>query len=83
MRRLKVCVVSAARSEYGLLRWVMKEIADSRDMALQLIVTGAHLSSEYGLTWKEIEADGFAIDARVDMGLASDDAVSLVRSMGR
>ncbi|MDX9826598.1 MAG: UDP-N-acetylglucosamine 2-epimerase [Spirochaetia bacterium] len=83
MRRLKVCVVTAARSEYGLLRWVMKEIADSRDMALQLIVTGAHLSSEYGLTWKEIEADGFAIDARVDMGLASDDAVSLVRSMGR
>jgi UDP-hydrolysing UDP-N-acetyl-D-glucosamine 2-epimerase len=83
MRRFKVCVVTAARSEYGLLRWVMKEIADSRDMPLQLIVTGAHLSPEYGLTWKEIEADGFAIDARVDMGLDSDNAASLVRSMGR
>lgn len=79
---LRVCVVTGARSEYGLLRWIMRELATAADTELRLIVTGAHLSPEFGLTWREIEADGFTIDERVDMRLHSDDSASLVRSMG-
>lgn len=82
MTPLRICVVTGARSEYGLLRWIMQELASAAGTELRLIVTGAHLSPEFGLTWREIEADGFTIDERVDMRLHSDDSASLVRSMG-
>ena len=58
----KICVVTGTRAEYGLLRWVMQGIQDSELLELQLIVTGMHLSPEFGLTVQEIEVDGFRID---------------------
>ena len=61
----KVCVVTGTRAEYGLLRWVMEGIKDSELLELQLIVTGMHLSPEFGLTVRDIEADGFRIDSKV------------------
>ena len=60
----KICVVTGTRAEYGLLRWVMQGIQDSDVLDLQLIVTGMHLSPEFGLTVQEIEADGFRIATR-------------------
>ena len=51
----KICIVTAARSEYGLLRWVIDEVYKSRDLELQLIVTGGHLSEEQGYTYKAID----------------------------
>jgi len=63
----KVCVVTGTRAEYGLLRWVMEGIQDSELLELQLVVTGAHLSPEFRLTYREIEADGFTIDCKVEM----------------
>lgn len=78
----KVCVVTGTRAEYGLLRWVMQGIQDSLQLELQLIVTGTHLSSEFGLTYRDIEADGFSIDRRVEMLLSSDTSVGITKSMG-
>ena len=78
----KVCVVTGSRADYGLLRWVMEGICDSELLELQLIVTGAHLSPEFGLTYREIEADGFTIDRKVEMLLSSDTAVGVSKSMG-
>ena len=78
----KVCVVTGTRAEYGLLRWVMEGIRDSELLELQLVVTGAHLSPEFGLTYWDIEADGFTIDAKVEMLLSSDTAVGVSKSMG-
>ena len=78
----KVCVVTGTRAEYGLLRWVMEGIRDSELLELQLVVTGAHLSPEFGLTYRDIEADGFTIDAKVEMLLSSDTAVGVSKSMG-
>ena len=72
---LKICVVTGTRAEYGLLRWVMQGIKNSELLDLQLIVTGMHLSPEFGLTVQEIEADGFRIDRRVEMLLSSDTPV--------
>lgn len=78
----KICVVTAARSEYGLMRWIIDSIHHDDSLELQLVVTGAHLSPEQGLTYKLIEEDGYPIAAKVDMQLSSEDKVSIVRSMG-
>ena len=39
----KICIVTGTRAEYGLLYWLMKEIQEDADLALQIIVTGMHL----------------------------------------
>lgn len=77
-----ICVVTGTRAEYGLLRWVMHGIQQSADLELQLIVTGMHLSPEFGLTYRQIEADGFRIDRKVEMLLSSDTPVGIGKSMG-
>lgn len=78
----KIAVVTGTRAEYGLLYWLMREIQADSDLTLQTIVTGAHLSPEFGSTWKEIEADGFSIDAKVEMLLSSDTPVAVAKSVG-
>ena len=78
----KICVVTGTRAEYGLLRWVMQGIKDSELLDLQLVVTGMHLSPEFGLTVQDIEFDGFRIDRRVEMLLSSDTPVGITKSMG-
>ena len=78
----KVCVVTGSRAEYGLLRWVMEGINSSKELELQLIVTGMHLSPEFGMTHHEIEKDGFKINRKVEMLLSSDTPVGITKSMG-
>lgn len=78
----KVCIVTGTRAEYGLLYFLLKEIEMAADMQLQIIVTGAHLSPEFGLTYKQIEKDGFYIDHKVEMLLSSDSESSIAKSMG-
>lgn len=77
----KVCVVTGTRAEYGLLYWLMKEIEDDKELELQLIATGMHLSPEFGLTYKEIEKE-FKIDKKIEMLLSSDTSVGISKSMG-
>jgi len=71
----KICFVTGTRAEYGLLYWMMKEVAADPDLQLQIIATGMHLSPEFGLTYQQIEADGFMIDVKVEMLLSSDSPV--------
>jgi GDP/UDP-N,N'-diacetylbacillosamine 2-epimerase (hydrolysing) len=78
----KICVVTGTRAEYGLLRWVMDGIREAQELELQVIATGMHLSPEFGLTYREIEKDGFCIDHKVEMLLSSDTSVGLSKSMG-
>lgn len=78
----KICVVTGTRAEYGLLRWVMQGIKDDPDLSLQVIATGMHLSPEFGLTYREIEQDGFQIDRKVEMLTSSDTPVGIAKSMG-
>jgi len=80
--RRSICVVTGSRAEYGLLYWVMKEIAADPDLQLKIVATGMHLAPQFGLTWRQIEEDGFAIDAKVDMLLCSDTAVGIGKSIG-
>lgn len=78
----KICVITGTRAEYGLLRWVMQGIKDDADLTLQIIATGMHLSPEFGLTYREIEKDGFQIDRKVEMLTSSDTSVGIAKSMG-
>jgi len=78
----KICVFTGARAEYGLLKPLMDDIQNDPCLELQIIVTGLHLSPEFGLTYKVIEADGFHIDEKVEMLLSSDSPVSISKSMG-
>lgn len=78
----KICIVTGTRAEYGCLRWVMEGIRSSPALELQVIVTGMHLSREFGLTYRDIEADGLPIDGKVEMLLSSDDPVAVSTSMG-
>jgi GDP/UDP-N,N'-diacetylbacillosamine 2-epimerase (hydrolysing) len=81
MTKRKICVVTGTRAEYGLLYWLMKEIELDKELELQLIVTGMHLSPEFGLTYKEIEKE-FKIDKKIEMLLSSDTLVGISKSMG-
>lgn len=78
----KICVITGTRAEYGLLSKLMKRINDCPDMQLQIIATNMHLSPEFGLTYREIEADGFHIDKKVEMLLSSDTRNATTKSLG-
>jgi GDP/UDP-N,N'-diacetylbacillosamine 2-epimerase (hydrolysing) len=78
----KICVITGTRAEYGLLRWVMQGIKDDPELLLQVIATGMHLSPEFGLTYREIEKDGFQIDRKVEILTSSDTPVGIAKSMG-
>ena len=80
--RRTICVVTGSRAEYGLLYWVLRGIEKVEDLELQLVVTGMHLSPEFGLTYRQIEADGFSITRKIEMPLSCDSAAGIAKSTG-
>ena len=81
MRR-KVCFITGTRADYGIMSRLMGMLRDRNEIELQIIATNMHLSPEYGLTYREIESDGFKISRKVEMLLSSDTAAGTVKSMG-
>jgi UDP-hydrolysing UDP-N-acetyl-D-glucosamine 2-epimerase len=78
----RICVVTGSRADYGLVFWLLKELADDDRVELSLVVTGSHLSPEFGSTIVEIRRDGFPIGAEVEMLVSSDTAVGITKSVG-
>lgn len=78
----KICVVTSTRAEYGLLYWLLKEISADSELKLQLIVTGMHLSPEFGLTYKEIEKE-FKIDKKIEILSSSHTSLDICAEMAR
>jgi len=78
----KICIITGTRAEYGLLRPLIDKINLSNDFELKLVATAMHLSLEFGLTYKLIEADGFIIDKKIEILLSSDTAVGISKSVG-
>lgn len=78
----RIGIMTGTRAEYGLLKPLMRAIDKDRELELYLIVSGMHLSPEFGLTYKEIEEDGFGINAKVEMLLSSDSPVGISKSIG-
>ena len=78
----KVCVVTGTRAEFGLLEPVIEQLELEKDICVQIIATGMHLSPEFGLTYQEIIKAGYSIDAKVEMLLSSDSSVGISKSIG-
>ena len=77
-----VGVVTSSRADYGIYLPVLRKIQADPDLRLHLMVTGMHLSPEFGLTAETIEADGFEITDRIEMLLSSDTPQGIAKSMG-
>jgi len=82
MKTRKILVVTGTRAEYGLMRWIIQYLNDDPEIELQLVVTGMHLSPEFGLTYKNILDDKFIIQRKVEILLSSDTPIGLSKSMG-
>ena len=77
----KICVITGTRAEFGLLRPLIELIAKDKDLQLQLIATGMHLSPEFGYTLDEIIAAGFTVDRKVECLLSSDTSVGVSKTI--
>lgn len=77
-----IAVFTGTRAEYGLLYWLLKDIQTDNELNLKLLVSGAHLSPEFGCTYKQIEKDGFKIDEKIEILLSSDSSVGIAKSIG-
>lgn len=82
MAKQKICVITGSRADYGLLYWIMKGIDAHPNLELQIIATGMHLSPEFGLTYRQIEIDGFQINTKVEMLLSADTPTAITKSVG-
>jgi UDP-N-acetylglucosamine 2-epimerase (non-hydrolysing)/GDP/UDP-N,N'-diacetylbacillosamine 2-epimerase (hydrolysing) len=82
MNKRAICVVTGSRADYGLLYWLLKDLQADPDLHLQLAVTGMHLSPDFGETYREIEADGFTVHAKVETLLSTDTPFGLIKSVG-
>ena len=82
MNRRNVCVVTGTRAEYGLLLPLIKLINEDEAFGLKIIATGMHLSPEFGMTYREIEEDGFIINKKIEILLSSDTSVGISKSIG-
>ncbi len=78
----KVCIFTSTRADWGLQRGVAELVRLSDGLLLQLLVSGSHLSEKHGMTVREIEADGFSVDARVDILQSDDSSTEVCKSMG-
>ena len=78
----KLSILTATRAEYGLLKTIIEKFNDVPEFDVRVVVTGAHLSPEFGLTYKEIEDDGIAIDEKIEMLLSADSPAAISKSMG-
>ena len=78
----KVAIITGTRSEYGLLRPLIRAISEDCELKLLLITTGMHLSEVFGYTYREIEEDGFIIDRKVEDHLSGDSALAITKALG-
>lgn len=78
----RICVLSGTRAEYGLLKPLISKIHADKELELQLLITGMHLSPEFGLTYQEIEESGYPIAWKTEMLLSSDSENGITKSMG-
>ena len=77
-----IAVVTSSRADYGHLYWPLRDLLSCDDINLRIVALGSHLSSEFGNTIREIEKDGFQVDARVECLLSSDTDVGMAKTIG-
>ncbi|HRI34278.1 MAG TPA: UDP-N-acetylglucosamine 2-epimerase [Saprospiraceae bacterium] len=80
--KVKICVITGTRADYGLLYWLLKRIQSEKKFQLQIIATAMHLLKEFGETYKIIESDGFTINKKVKIPLINDSPSHISQAMG-
>lgn len=83
MRTKKIAVMTGTRAEYGLLHGIMRRINENRDLSLQVVVTGTHVSHDFGYTIREILRDGFRVDERISIISSDDSGLGMAVSLGK
>jgi len=81
-KKRKICIITGSRADYGHLRYLIKGLKQDSSVKLQLIVTGMHLSSRYGKTYKVIEGDGFTVDKKINILRYSDSDIGVSKAIG-
>ncbi len=77
----KICLITGSRADYGHMQWLARDIADDSNLELQILATGSHVSPRFGETYREIEADGFVISAKVPLP-DGDTSLDVARAVG-
>ena len=78
----RICFITGTRADYGQLYKLMRYVDNEKSMELQVIATGMHLSSEFGMTYKQIEEDGIIINSKIEILLSSDTPTAISKSTG-
>ena len=82
MKKRKVCIFTGTRAEYGLLKPLIDELKGEPGIELQMIITGMHLSSEFGLTYRAIDTEGFNKVEKIEILLSSDTSIGISKAIG-
>jgi UDP-hydrolysing UDP-N-acetyl-D-glucosamine 2-epimerase len=78
----RIGVITTSRADYSHLYWPLRELSAHAQVDLAVFALGAHLSPEFGSTLKEIERDGFPIQARIECLLSSDTDTGMAKTIG-
>jgi len=77
-----IAVVTTSRADYGIYLPILRALREDREIDLRLLVSGSHLSPDFGMTVEQIEADGFEVADRIEVLLASDSPEATAKAMG-
>lgn len=83
MKQKTICVLTATRAEYGILKRLILELQTVSEFCVKVVVTGMHLSPEFGNTYQEIEQDGIEIDRKIPILSGGDTPASVSADMGK
>jgi len=78
----KIAVVTTSRADYSLLYWPLRDLTAHPDVDVKIVALGPHLSPEFGCTVREIENDGFHVNARIECLMSSDSDVGMAKTIG-
>jgi UDP-N-acetylglucosamine 2-epimerase (non-hydrolysing)/GDP/UDP-N,N'-diacetylbacillosamine 2-epimerase (hydrolysing) len=82
VKRRKICAVTTSRADFGLLRGLLKRIQSDSALRLQVIASGMHLAPKFGLTWRDIEAEGIRIDRKISLNVTGGSSLANLKSIG-
>jgi GDP/UDP-N,N'-diacetylbacillosamine 2-epimerase (hydrolysing) len=78
----KICYLTGTRADFGLMENALLTIDQHPCLELGVIVTGMHLLSDYGQTWREIESCGLNITAKIPVLLSGRSGAEMATALG-
>ncbi|MDA7715683.1 UDP-N-acetylglucosamine 2-epimerase [Pelagibacteraceae bacterium] len=81
MKKKKICIISSSRAEYGILKELIIKLKSSKKFKTEVLVTGSHLVTKYGSTYRNIKKDKIKIDYKINVKLNKNDKFSIIKDM--